>query len=83
MFDLEGHVQAVAFHAESGQLDLRPDSPAYGTQLRLLNARVVAATNDAAGTQAVRGIRVLAAGAAPPVRTVESAQPAAPAPKSR
>ncbi|WP_333482825.1 DciA family protein [Streptomyces mutabilis] len=33
---LAAHVQAVAFHAETGQLDLRPDSPAYATQLRLI-----------------------------------------------
>ncbi|NUK02245.1 hypothetical protein HRW23_34225 [Streptomyces lunaelactis] len=28
---LPAHVAAVAFHAETGQLDLRPDSPAYAT----------------------------------------------------
>lgn len=44
--NLPAHVQAVAFHAESGQLDLRSDSPAYATQLRLLNTRIVAAAND-------------------------------------
>ncbi|MBZ4319234.1 DUF721 domain-containing protein [Streptomyces huiliensis] len=32
------HVAAVAFHPETGQLDLRPDSPAYATQLRLITA---------------------------------------------
>ncbi|MEV6806908.1 hypothetical protein [Streptomyces sp. NPDC051132] len=30
------HVAAVAFHPETGQLDLRPDSPAYAT-LRTLD----------------------------------------------
>nr|WP_301128655.1 hypothetical protein [Streptomyces cacaoi] len=40
-------------------MDLRPDSPAYATQLRLITARIVAAANDAAGTDAVRPMRVL------------------------
>ncbi|MFI9311484.1 DciA family protein [Streptomyces triculaminicus] len=75
---LPHHVAAVAFHPETGRLDLRPDSPAYGTQLRLLNARIVAAANAAAGTQAVRSIRVLAAGTVSREHTVEAA-PAAPA----
>ncbi|MEV5432739.1 DciA family protein [Streptomyces sp. NPDC052701] len=70
---LPEHVQAVAFHAESGQLDLRPDSPAYATQLRLITARIVAAANHAVGTDVVRTIRVLAAGAAPEPRTTEPA----------
>lgn len=60
---LAAHVVAVAFHAETGQLDLRPDSPAYATQLRLISARIVAAANDAVSTQAVRTVRVLAVGA--------------------
>jgi hypothetical protein len=71
---LSEHVQAVAFHPETGQLDLRPDSPAYATQLRLITARIITAANQAAGTDAVRTVRVLAAGAAPAPRT------AAPAP---
>ncbi|MGW2768871.1 hypothetical protein [Streptomyces sp. NPDC001275] len=57
------NVAAVAFHPESGQLDLRPDSRAYATQLRLLSAHVITAANDAVGTQAVRAVRVLAVGA--------------------
>ncbi|WP_331755863.1 DciA family protein [Streptomyces sp. NBC_01643] len=63
---LATHVEAVAFHAETGQLDLRPDSPAYATQLRLISSRIVAAANDAVGTQAVRTVRVLAVGATAP-----------------
>ncbi|MGW6016028.1 DciA family protein [Streptomyces sp. NPDC055210] len=66
---LPDHVQAVAFHPESGQLDLRPDSPAYATQLRLISARIVAAANRTAGTDAVRSIRVLAVGGSPTPRT--------------
>ncbi|MEU9083373.1 DciA family protein [Streptomyces sp. NPDC048357] len=70
---LPAHVTAVAFHAESGQLDLRPDSPAYATQLRLLGSRVVAAANDVVGLVAVRTVRVLAAGAVPAPRTASEA----------
>ncbi|MFJ8848544.1 DciA family protein [Streptomyces cyaneofuscatus] len=79
---LPHHVQAVAFHPETGQLDLRPDSPAYATQLRLISARIVAAVNECAGTGVVRTVRVLPAGtgtAGPPTRPASPAQaPAAP-----
>ncbi|MFH8894268.1 DciA family protein [Streptomyces sp. NPDC017949] len=74
--NLSAHVTAAAFNADSGQLDLRPDSPAYATQLRLLNARIIAASNDRAGTQAVRTIRVLAVGRT----TVPEPRTPAPAP---
>ncbi|MFE7790562.1 hypothetical protein [Streptomyces sp. NPDC057460] len=57
------HVQAVAFHAESGQLDLRPDLSAYATQLWLVSARIVAVVNETVGTAAVRSVRVLVVGA--------------------
>ncbi|WP_406323641.1 hypothetical protein [Streptomyces sp. NBC_01637] len=60
---LPEHVQAVAFHAESGLLDLRPDSSAYATQLRPISARIVAAANETVGTAAVRTVRVLVVGA--------------------
>lgn len=70
---LSEHVQAVAFHPETGQLDLRTDSSAYATQLRLITDRIITAANQAAGTDAVRTVRVLAAGAAPAPRTAEPA----------
>ncbi|MDJ0385223.1 DciA family protein [Streptomyces sp. G-G2] len=77
------HVTAVAFHAETGQLDLRPDSPAYATQLRLISSRIVAAANDAAGTQAVCTVRVLAVGATTPApREAATAPKAATAPET-
>ncbi|MFE4415121.1 DciA family protein [Streptomyces sp. NPDC056821] len=73
-----------ALHAESGQLDLRPDSPAYATQLRLLSAQVITAANDAVGTQAVRAVRVLAVGAAGPALRETSAAPCLrPSPRCR
>ncbi|MFD3680587.1 DciA family protein [Streptomyces sp. NPDC058613] len=69
--NLSAHVTATAYNTDTGQLDLRPDSPAYATQLRLLSARIIATANDRAGTQAVRTIRVLAIGhtAVPEPRT--------------
>ncbi|MFI7246399.1 DciA family protein [Streptomyces qinglanensis] len=80
--NLASHVSAVAFHTDSGQLDLHPDSPAYATQLRLLSTRVIAAANDAAGTQAVRTIRVMNVGATGPAPREAAAAPIpAPAPK--
>ncbi|MGW2770161.1 hypothetical protein [Streptomyces sp. NPDC001275] len=74
------HVQAVAFHPETGQLDLRPDSPAYATQLRLITARIVATANSMVGTDAVPTVRVLPAGVAP---TPTAPQAPAPAPDTR
>jgi hypothetical protein len=80
---LPAHVAAIAFHAESGQLDLRPDSPAYGTQLRLITARIVGAANDAVGTQAVRTVRILPIGTAPAPRATEPARRPQPRPRRR
>ncbi|MFF8556543.1 DciA family protein [Streptomyces sp. NPDC015501] len=74
---LHHHVHAVAFHPETGQLDLCPDSPAYATQLRLITARIITAANEATGTSTVRTIRVLRPGTAP---TNLPASPLAPAP---
>ncbi|MGW1776223.1 DciA family protein [Streptomyces sp. NPDC002104] len=79
---LAAHVKAVAFHSETGQLDLCPDSSAYATQLRLISSRIVTAANDAAGTQAVRTVRVLAVGAPTPApRETATALAAAAAPQ--
>ncbi|MEU3954033.1 DciA family protein [Streptomyces achromogenes] len=75
---LPHHVAAVAFHPETGQLDLRPDSSAYATQLRLITARIVAAANEAVCTDAVRTVRVLPPGTAPAPRTAPAAAPDAP-----
>ncbi|MCF3143758.1 DciA family protein [Streptomyces platensis] len=79
---LPHHVTAVAFHAETGQLDLRPSSPAYSTQLRLITPRIITAANEATGTtNTVRRVRVLPIGAAPTPPTVQapaSAEPVEP-----
>ncbi|MFH8470356.1 DciA family protein [Streptomyces sp. NPDC017991] len=79
---LPDHVQAVAFHPENGQLDLRPDSPAYATQLRLITTRIITAANQEVGTDAVRAVRVLAAGAAPAPRMAEPAPQTAATPQA-
>ncbi|MET9954502.1 DciA family protein [Streptomyces sp. NPDC006339] len=54
-------------------LNLRPESPAYGTHLRLLTARIIDAANQRAGRSVVRKVRVLPAGAA----AVPAPEPAA------
>nr|WP_024126126.1 DciA family protein [Streptomyces sp. FR1]AHE38744.1 Putative Tra3-like protein [Streptomyces sp. FR1] len=79
---LPDHVGAVAFHPETGQLDLRPDSPAYATQLRLISARIVAAANSAVGTDAVHTVRVLSVGAAPAPCTTEPSPASAAGPEA-
>ncbi len=60
---LADHLQAVGFHAESGRLDLRPTSPAYATQARLITDKLIAAANQVAGAGTVKTIRVLPPGA--------------------
>ncbi|MFD8288030.1 DciA family protein [Streptomyces lavendulae] len=70
---LPDHVQAVAFHPETGQLDLRPDSPACATQLRLITARMVAEANSMVGAAAVRTVRVLPVGGVPAPWTAQQA----------
>ncbi|MCO8308835.1 DciA family protein [Streptomyces sp. RKCA744] len=75
---LPDHVAAIAFHPETGQLDLRPDSQAYATQLRLISARIIAAANEAVGTDAMRSVRVLAVGAVPDPRPAAQTQATAP-----
>ncbi|MFE4662346.1 DciA family protein [Streptomyces hydrogenans] len=60
---LPAHVQATGYDPDTGRLDLRPDSPAYATQLRLLTARIIATANEHVGSSAVRALRVLPAGA--------------------
>ncbi|MEV7657948.1 DciA family protein [Streptomyces anulatus] len=72
---LAGRVQALAFHAETGQLDLLPESPAYATQLRLISARIITAANETTGTGTVRTIRVLPPGTAPADRSPRPTPP--------
>jgi len=59
----EGTVQAVAFDAGRGRLDLRPASHAYAANLRLLGGQLCKQINDKLGQVVVRSIRVLPVGA--------------------
>lgn len=73
-----GRVEPVSFDADSGRLDLRPGSPAYAAQLRLLGGAVAKQINDKLGKTVVRTIRILTVGALKS-GTVEP-EPCAPAP---
>ncbi|MCX5388425.1 DciA family protein [Streptomyces sp. NBC_00083] len=63
--ELAGHVAAVAYDPDSGQLTVCPESSAWATKARLEQTRVIAAANKAAGRTVVRALRVLAPGAVP------------------
>lgn len=80
--ELAAHVTAVAHDAESGRLDLLPDSPAWATQLRLTSASLVTRIGRQVGPGVVRSIHVLPPGAtcAGPVPVSEAIAPAAAAP---
>ncbi|KOG14618.1 DciA family protein [Streptomyces viridochromogenes] len=58
--ELAGHVQAVAFDADTGRLDVAPDAPAYGTKLRWIAPKLVAAANEKVQGANVRTLHVLA-----------------------
>ncbi|MFB7031532.1 MULTISPECIES: DciA family protein [unclassified Streptomyces] len=81
---LAAHTTAVAFDAETGQLDLMPDSPAYATQLRLMTPRIIAAANEMSAAAAVRTVRVRQPGTLPatpapaPTAGKMAAEPAGP-----
>ncbi|MFD3336089.1 DciA family protein [Streptomyces sp. NPDC058700] len=79
----DGRVIAVAWHAETGRLDLRPGSPAYATNLRLLGRQLCQQINTKLGQETVRAIGILpvaSLGPAPslaePVRPEAAATPA-------
>ncbi|MEV7157137.1 DciA family protein [Streptomyces misionensis] len=65
--DFAQHVRAVAFDADSGRLDLLPDSTAWATQARLIAGKLVGRANDHAQLRnqavLVRRIEVLRPGA--------------------
>ncbi|MEV5703105.1 DUF721 domain-containing protein [Streptomyces anthocyanicus] len=79
--ELATTVQAVAYDPERGILELRPASPAYATQIRLYQQRIIAHINRQLGKPAVRTIRVLAPGGdhQPGSAAAEPEQPAVPA----
>ncbi|WP_329391473.1 DciA family protein (plasmid) [Streptomyces sp. NBC_01351] len=63
--DLAGHIAAVGYDAERGELTLRPDSTAWATKARLQTSRIIANANQSARTEAVRMVRVLPPGLLP------------------
>ncbi|MEH0541435.1 DciA family protein [Streptomyces sp. NPDC006632] len=77
--ELAGHVAAVSYDPDSGQLTVCPESSAWATKARLEQTRVIAAANKAAGRTVVRALRVLAPGAVPAPGSADVA-PADPAP---
>ncbi|MBK3583313.1 DUF721 domain-containing protein [Streptomyces sp. MBT57] len=58
--ELAGRVTAVAFDAETGRLDVAPDAPVVGTQLRWSAPKLVAAANEKVPGANVRALHVLA-----------------------
>ncbi|MFE3556931.1 DUF721 domain-containing protein [Streptomyces sp. NPDC059193] len=83
--ELAGRVKAVEFDVESGRLDVVPDAPACGTQLRWSAPKLIAAANATVSGANVRALHVLApaamtAGPAPAAAdpTPQPATPAAP-----
>ncbi|WP_053725186.1 DciA family protein [Streptomyces sp. WM6378] len=78
--EIAEHLRAVAYDHRAGRLDLVPSSNAWATQARLITAQLIQKANAAAGTEAVRHIRVLPVGARTPQAPTTPVEPAAPAP---
>ncbi|WP_392900775.1 DUF721 domain-containing protein [Streptomyces sp. LN699] len=57
--ELTGRVQAVAFDADTGRLDVVPDAPAVTTKLRWSAPQLIAAANDRVPNANVRALHVL------------------------
>ncbi|MGQ4732659.1 DciA family protein [Streptomyces sp. Ju416(a)] len=78
--ELAGHVQTVGFDADTGRLDVAPDAPAYGTQLRWSAPKLIMAANEKVPAANVRALHVLAPA---PVKaglaTAAAPQPTSPA----
>ncbi|MFB6807637.1 DciA family protein [Streptomyces sp. NPDC056387] len=58
--ELTGRVQAVAFDADTGRLDVVPDAPAVATKLRWSAPQLIAAANERVPGANVRALHVLA-----------------------
>ncbi|MFD3533342.1 DUF721 domain-containing protein [Streptomyces sp. NPDC058664] len=63
--ELAGHVTAVSYDPDSGQLTVCPESSAWATKARMEQTRVIAAANKAAGRTVVHALRILPPGAVP------------------
>ncbi|MEU9189499.1 DUF721 domain-containing protein [Streptomyces sp. NPDC048484] len=80
--ELAGRVRAVAFDADTGRLDVVPDAPACGTQLRWSAPKLIAAANGRVPNANVRALHVLAPAsmkASPTTATEPASQPTVPA----
>ncbi|MFF4393275.1 DUF721 domain-containing protein [Streptomyces sp. NPDC001552] len=80
--ELVGRVKATVFDVESGRLDVVPDAPAVGTQLRWSAPKLIAAANAAVSGASVRAVHVLAPAPVADPATAPAAmapQPAVPA----
>ncbi|MGW5816502.1 DUF721 domain-containing protein [Streptomyces noursei] len=76
--ELARRVQAVAFDAQTGRLDVVPDAPAVGTKLRWSAPKVIAVANERVQGANIRALHVLAPA---PVKTgPTTTAAAAPAP---
>lgn len=64
--ELAGRVQATAFDADTGRLDVVPDAPAVGTMLRWSAPKLIVVANERVRGANVRAVHVLAPA---PVRT--------------
>ncbi|MEW2308932.1 DciA family protein [Streptomyces sp. NPDC006864] len=58
--ELAGRARGLAFDAETGRLDVVPDAPVVGTQLRWSAPKLVAAANERVPNANVRALHVLA-----------------------
>ncbi|MFI1067025.1 DUF721 domain-containing protein [Streptomyces spororaveus] len=79
--ELAGRVKATAFDVESFRLDVVPDAPACGTQLRWSAPKLIAAANERVPNANVRALHVLAPApmkAGPATAATDPAAPAAP-----
>ncbi|WP_059246616.1 DUF721 domain-containing protein [Streptomyces reticuli] len=56
--ELAGHVRAVQFDADIGRLDVTPDAPAYGTQLRWRAPELIEAANERVQGANVRAVHI-------------------------
>lgn len=75
--ELAGRVTAVAFDSDTGRLDVVPDLPAAGTQLRWSTPKLITAANQKVPGANVRALHVLAPA---PVKAGPATAAAEPAP---
>jgi hypothetical protein len=75
-----GRIEPVHYDPERRVLDLRPCSPAYAAQLRLLGGQLAKQINDKLGSEVVRAIRPLPVGALTTTPTDQPTADPAPAP---